>query len=193
MSTDPADPLLDELETVTTSLVTDVSLAAENAGMWSFSAKLAYDLASRINSIDEVRRRYGLAEDQLRRLLQNPTFQRMLVEAQAHWASDKGAAERIKVKAQIALEESIPDIYLMVKNKQLAHSARLEAGKLLSDLAHARQSMRSTSDSTASSGSSEPRVSIRMFFNGKDNPAIVVDSSATLADEAPGIDTVEIT
>jgi len=100
-------------------------------------AKLAFELVADLFPLHETLARHGISRGDLKGLLRNDAFRGMLQEAKRTWRSPMNAAERIKVKAQIATEDGIPALYAMFSDLSMGATARLDAFKQLSTLADA--------------------------------------------------------
>lgn len=97
----------------------------------NLSAQVAAELAAGLSSEETLRERFNLSEAQWEALQDNPVFKRMLHEAQETLSGPLNAKQRIRLKAGIAFEETIPTLYRMIHDRDLAGAARMEAAKLL--------------------------------------------------------------
>lgn len=97
-------------------------------------ARLILELVSGIDPPAEIMQRYGLTEEQLKAKLRSPGFRSAYQEAARVWKSSPNVKERIRMRAGALLEDSLQDIFLIIKNVSLPASQRLEATKQLGQL-----------------------------------------------------------
>ena len=121
------------------------------------SAQLAMEIATGLCSVASLMERYDMTEAGFKRLLGIPVFQRMVRDAKAKWDADLNANERIRVKAAIALEDSIPAIYDMLHDLDNPANSRIEAAKTLGKFAKA-----DTPDAAGAAGGAGFQVIIRL-------------------------------
>lgn len=100
--------------------------------MGDLSAQLAIELAAGLSSEETLRERYGLDMSAWQDLTDHPTFKSMLSEAHKTLTGDLNAKNRIKLKASVAFEDTIPTIYNMAHDVKVPAASRLEAAKILS-------------------------------------------------------------
>lgn len=101
----------------------------------ALSPTIAAELASQLSDAAGVRDRYGITDDQWDRLKRSPAFRSMLAEALRDWSGQMNAGARIQKKADIVLEDAIPAYDGMIHNDNVPAQARIDAGKLLAQLA----------------------------------------------------------
>lgn len=101
----------------------------------SLSAHIAAELASGLTDAPSVREAYGITDGQWKRLAASPVFRSMLADAIRQWGGELNAGARIQRKADIVLEDAIPAYDGMIHNKDVPAQARIDAGKLLAQLA----------------------------------------------------------
>lgn len=101
----------------------------------ALNSHIAAELASGLTDAASVRERYGITAAQWATLSKSPVFRQMLREAIEHWGGQLGAGARIQKKADIVLEDAIPAYDGMIHNKDIPAQARIDAGKLLAQLA----------------------------------------------------------
>ena len=100
----------------------------------SLSAALAADLASGLQTASEVFDRHGISETEARSMLRDPSFMQMVKQFAAEWSHVKNTKSRLRLKAQLALEESMLSIFKVVTGNDPA-AARVAAFKELKQLA----------------------------------------------------------
>lgn len=106
------------------------------------NAHIATELATGLSDAASIRARYGITDPQWDTIKKNPAFRAMLAEALQKWRGDTNASARIQLKADIVLEDAIPAYDNMIHNANVPASERINAGKLLAQLAgrNARES-----------------------------------------------------
>lgn len=98
-------------------------------------SRLAVELAVQISPLPEVLKRHGLSKDDLRTKLRDPSFRHMVKEAKRVWQSDLSVKERIRLKSQVLVEDSLLGVYEMFHDQSLAAPARLDAFKQMARVA----------------------------------------------------------
>lgn len=99
------------------------------------SPSIAAELAAELAGPEDIRAKYGLTKGQWDRLRQNPTFRAMVLEALKTFRGSLAAGARITKKAEILLEDALPDLYAIVKNKETPSDTRIKAVSQLAELA----------------------------------------------------------
>lgn len=99
------------------------------------SAHIAAELAAGLSDAAAVRERYGISPTQWGILKASPVFRRMLSDAVQKLRGDLNAGARIQMKADIVLEDAIPAYDDIIHNKDIPAQAKIDAGKLLAQLA----------------------------------------------------------
>lgn len=98
-------------------------------------SRLAIELALQIRSIPDVLKTYSLARSDLARKLRQPMFRDMVKQAKILWNSDLSIKERIRLKSQVLVEDSLLSIFQIVHAADNAIPAKLDAFKQLSKIA----------------------------------------------------------
>ena len=152
------------------------------------SAALAMDLASDMRTEAEVFAIHSIDPIQGGKILKLPWFRSMVDQAKKDWESVGNARQRIKLKAQIALEESISDVYKIVTDTATPAAARVSAFKELKDLSGA-----AVATSDLGLGTSGPQVNI--FLGGAGAAAISINSHGMLPEtvDVPSADIIDVT
>ncbi len=99
--------------------------------------KLAAELAAGLLPVADILKRFDLTKTQLKILLHNAVFVAMVKDMREQWEGASNAKERIRVKAALAVEEGLQDLYNIYINPELNLTARLDAYKQLVVLADA--------------------------------------------------------
>lgn len=91
------------------------------------SATIVAELAAGLSTATAIREKYEISDEQWERLKSNRVFRGMLKEAFERLGGDTNAGRRITIKAEIALEDSIPVLYEVAHDKDIPTMARLKA------------------------------------------------------------------
>lgn len=118
-----------------TSLQVQPSGLDASLDLSALNAHIAAELAAGLSDAAAVRERYGISPDQWDTLKKSPVFRRMLADAIREFGGDLNAGNRIQKKADIVLEDAIPAYDTMIHNNDVPAQARIDAGKLLAQLA----------------------------------------------------------
>jgi hypothetical protein len=155
------------------------------------SPSLAMDLASEIWPPEKVFERHGVNTADMVRLMTAPWFVEMVEDARREWTSLKNSKQRVRLKGQLALEESIPTLYGMINDIDLPAQARVAAFKELKDL------------SGVALGAVEPMTgmaglpSVTIYLGSPDGPSVTIEgakSTKTIeeAEEIPILEGLDI-
>ena len=98
-------------------------------------SRLAVEVAVQIRPIAEVLVAYSLTRSDLVRKLKDPMFRDMVKQAKSIWSSDLSIKERIRLKSQVLVEDSLLEIFKIVRNVDMAVPAKLDAFKQLARVA----------------------------------------------------------
>jgi hypothetical protein len=118
-----------------TSLQVQLPGADVGLDLSSLNAHIAAELAAGLSDAAAVRERYGISQAQWDVLKASPVFRGMLGEAVRELRGDLNAGNRIQKKADIVIEDAIPAYDSMIHNSDIPAQARIDAGKLLAQLA----------------------------------------------------------
>lgn len=100
------------------------------------SAMICAELATGLADKDSIKQRYGITDAQWDRLKTNPAFRAMLKETIQRFGGDMNAGKRITVKAEVALEDSIPVLYEIAHNKEGSAQNKIDSIKMMAVLAN---------------------------------------------------------
>lgn len=142
---------------------------------------LVADLASGIHDYSTIAMRWGFTTEAalFDFLSTHPPVVARVKQLKATRDSDQGTAERVKLKSQIAYEETIPSLVSIAKNQQAQPKDRIEAMKEL------RQSGAiGVVKDGASSGGTQFNLTI-MFPAGAKTITTVVDAPTTEVEALP--------
>lgn len=95
---------------------------------------LCRDLAQQLYTVEEIARRWGLTLQDVAHLKSNRGFMSMLQAAKQEWTDAGNTKGRAQLKAQLAVEEAIADIYKLVTDPDVSASARIAAFSQLREL-----------------------------------------------------------
>ena len=148
------------------------------------SSALALDLAAGIWPENQVFANHGMDPIYGAALLKQEWFRKMVDEAKREWSSINSAKERIKLKSQIAVEQSLDKMYGIVADPNTPAAARVSAFKELKDVAGV------AAQEQGGPASNAPTVNI--FLNGDDQPAFSI-SAPKIINQEDESDIVEVT
>jgi hypothetical protein len=131
-----------------------------------FSAALATDLAADLYERETIFQNYGLSPEMGAELVNQPWFKAMISQAKRDWDALDNVRDRIKAKAQIALEDSIPTVYGIIADRQTPGAARVAAFKELKEVSG--MSARETGDGGPG------YIPIQIFLDGREAPPTIV-------------------
>jgi hypothetical protein len=96
---------------------------------------LAIGIAQRIRDPEEILAELGFSEDDWRELEKSRIFRRLLEQAQAEWNSVTKTSQRVKLKAGVNIELSLPQFYADMIDPGHPLVARVKALELMARLA----------------------------------------------------------
>lgn len=132
-------------------------------------SRLAVELAVQISPMPDILKRHGLSSSDLRTKLRDPTFRHMVKEARRVWNSDLSVKERIRLKSQVLVEDSLLSLYELFHDHTQAAPARLDAFKQMARVA------------TVDAPDKEQRIGERISISinlGEDRPPVVIEGEA---------------
>lgn len=97
------------------------------AGVTQADARLAWELVAGISSIGDVMRRHGMDFDALDAKKRDPVFANMLEQYRKHWNSELSVNQRVTLKAALLTEDSLLDVYAIIKDTEASPGQKLEA------------------------------------------------------------------
>lgn len=89
--------------------------------------RLAWEIAAEISPIPDILKRFGISPHEFKLKLKDQMFRRAIQEAKTLWKSDLNVNQRIKLKASFLMEDSLLDIFKLIKNENSAATAKIEA------------------------------------------------------------------
>jgi hypothetical protein len=116
---------------------------AEFNALSDMDSRLAVEVAVQIRPIAEILTAYSLARSDLVRKLKDPMFRDMVKQAKSIWSSDLSIKERIRLKSQVLVEDSLLEIFTIIHNVDMAVPAKLDAFKQLARVAEVDSADRS--------------------------------------------------
>lgn len=102
-------------------------------------SRLAVELAIKLRGVPEILQAYAISRKELATKIRDPMFRDMVRQARQLWSSDLSVKERIRLKSQVLVEDSLLEIFSIVHNKDNAIPARLDAFKQLARTAEVDQ------------------------------------------------------
>jgi hypothetical protein len=97
------------------------------AGVSQADARLAWELVAGISSIGDIMRRHNLGFDELDAKKRDPVFATMLEQYKKHWNSELSVNQRVTLKAALLTEDSLLDVYAIIKDVEASPGQKLEA------------------------------------------------------------------
>ena len=95
---------------------------------------LAQDIARDIDDVPDILKRFGLTHEEYQRIAETRHFKTMLQTASSEWGGASNTPERIKLKAALAVEQSIPTVFASISDTKESLSGRVEALKTLAKI-----------------------------------------------------------
>jgi len=89
--------------------------------------RLAWEIAAEISPVPDILKKFGMSPQEFKNKLKDPMFRTAIREAKSLWKSDLNVQQRIKLKASFLVEDSLLDIFKLIKNENSAATAKLEA------------------------------------------------------------------
>jgi len=165
---------MSEADSVNTSVTVPGTGTAIELG--DLKASMAAELAAELAGPEDVRKRYGLSKEQWDTLRKNPTFRAMVKDALVTWRGSLAAGARITKKAEIMLEDLLPDLYGLIHNDSTPSSERIKGIQTLADLAGR------SAKSVAPTGPQQQGFTLNMQFSG-DGKNITIDGKPNGTDQ----------
>jgi len=97
------------------------------AGVSQADARLAWELVSDITPVADVMRRHQLSFDEYDEKKRDPIFRAMLEQYRKQWNSELTVNQRVALKAALLTEDSLLDVYAIIKNTEASPGQKLEA------------------------------------------------------------------
>lgn len=89
--------------------------------------RVAWEIAAEIADVPTILTRYGISPTEFKSKLRDPMFRQAIREAKSLWKSDLNVQQRIRLKASFLVEDSLLDIFAIIKNENMNAGAKLEA------------------------------------------------------------------
>lgn len=89
--------------------------------------RLAWEIAAEIAPIPDILKRYGMTPVEFKGKLRDPMFRAAVREAKILWKSDLNAKQRIQIKAAMLVEDSLLDVFAIIKNENMPAASKLDA------------------------------------------------------------------
>lgn len=118
-----------QLKKPNTSPTTEGSMA-----LLRLSPTIAAELAAGLRDVASVKSHYEISDAQWETLKANPTFRNMMREALEQFGGDLNAKNRITLKAEIALEDTLVVLAEIAYDKKAQSASRIDAVKTLAQL-----------------------------------------------------------
>ena len=113
----------------------NTSVSVPELTFGDLSATVAAELAAGLSSPETIRKRFGLSLPQWKHLTQNTLFRGMVKDALKSFQGDLNAGRTIVLKSEIMLEDSLADLYGIVKDRTVPSGERIKAVQTMAELA----------------------------------------------------------
>lgn len=113
----------------------ELAVADDQLELAHLSATICAELAAGLTDAVGIKAKYDLTDAQWDKLKVNAAFRAMLKEALQKFTGDIGSANRIKMKAEILLEDSLPVLDKIIHDSDTGSGPKLDSIKQLSVLA----------------------------------------------------------
>jgi hypothetical protein len=100
---------------------------AQNPLLLPSIGQLTIELAAAMEPVPDILTRYNVSMETYRRMMTTPAIRETIRDARARFTSLGNTAARIKVKAQLLLEMSLPEIWDIVSDPSIGAAARVAA------------------------------------------------------------------
>lgn len=130
------------------------------AGVSPEDARLAWELVANISPLGDIMRRHSLDFDELDAKKRDPLFKNMLSQYEKHWNSELSVNQRVSLKAALLTEDTLLDIYRIVKDQEATPGQKLEAFGALAKAGEVGVQRKDT-------GSGAPNVHVNINLPGR--------------------------
>lgn len=96
--------------------------------------RLAREIAMEFRTIEEILSTFKLSQSQFERITTSKRFETILTQELQQWHGARNTTERVRMKSAAMIEESLPDLYRYLHDKDLPLSARVELLKTIAKL-----------------------------------------------------------
>jgi hypothetical protein len=154
-------------------------------------SRLARDIARNLITVTEVRERYQLDDFEFDRLLKSPFFAVRFEEELAEWnaGTAKAGEQRVQAKSLTMIEESLPEIFALIHDKNQPMGAKIQALQWASNVAGL---VKKDAPAGLDGRNASDRIRFNIFIDNKkvsfdkpidEVPSKVIDGTATLVDK----------
>ena len=144
----------------------------------SLKSQIAIELAAGLSDAKGIRQRYGMSPAQWDILRKAPMFREMLKEAIARMSGDMNAANRIKLKADMLLEDNLKVLDEIANDRDAQSMARIKALEVTAQLAG-----KGPSQSKDKEGGGQGTFSLNIVIGDRE---VKIESDAAPALESTG-------
>jgi len=96
-------------------------------GVSQADARLAWEIVSNITPLPDLIRRHQLTFDEYDAKKRDPAFRAMLDQYRKQWNSELTVNQRVMLKAALLTEDSLLDVYEIIKDREASPGQKLEA------------------------------------------------------------------
>lgn len=97
--------------------------------------KLAREIAMDIHPIEDILKAHQVSDDEWQEISKSQNFQNYLHQFVQEWQSAANTAERVKLKSMAMVEESLPEFYARMHDRDESLNAKTEVLKTISRFA----------------------------------------------------------
>lgn len=112
-----------------------VALAPKTDNLEVIHLRVARAIAADIYPLETILKHHSISPDQWLSISENPAFRKLLESEIQAWHSATNTTERVRLKSAAFIEEALPELYARVHDKGEALNHKVEALKLVRDLA----------------------------------------------------------
>ncbi len=94
----------------------------------------AQQIAMEVDEFEGICKAFDLSVEEGHELTSHPNFKQYLANAKSEWTAAHNATTRAEIKAAIAAENAIPEIYAHIHNRSASDTSKIEAFKALGKL-----------------------------------------------------------
>lgn len=141
--------------------------------------RIAWEIAAEITTVPDILTRYGITPAEFKKKLQDKMFRKAIAEAKAIWKSDLNVEQRIRLKASFLIEDSLLDIFAMIKSENSPLATKLEAFEKLMKTAN-------LTPKTKGEGATTNGFKINIILGESASEKVVIDAHAITADQPAG-------
>lgn len=150
---------------------TGLANTSVDLNLGDLTATIAVELATKLSTPEEIRKRFSLTKPQWAALTQNKYFRGMVRESLKAWEGDMNAGRRITLKAEVMLEDSLKDLYGIIQDQSTPTGERVKAIQTMAELAGAGKTKADKGNSP------QAGFTLNIQIGGDEKPVIIQAST----------------